>query len=392
MSNTPIKVAVDVRDLQIAASGARSYLESLVIEFKKEHAGCSFYFLDAKTKAYTGNHFLLKLKEQLSYFLWKQFVLPYQAKQLGCRVLFCSDFMVPYFSLGIKTIPVFHDAFFWEYPQHYNKYWLLFFRNLGLAAAKKSAFVVTPTHYASNQLSKYTGIPQGKIVVIGEAPKTTNHPNKEHLNKDNQNKDDQKNIQLVPTTTKNILNTDYILHVGTLEKRKNLPALIHAFKIVQQSGFPNLKLVLVGKASNKITLDDSAAITDAINQEQLSRDVVLTGYLNDDEVQVIYQKAKLYVFPSINEGFGIPVLEAFKYKVPVVIANNTCLPEVAGKGAKSFNPFSVQDMANAIITLLKDEPLRQTYIEKGNAQLKNFSWEKTAQSLMQLFKKAVADS
>jgi glycosyltransferase involved in cell wall biosynthesis len=290
--------------------------------------------------------------------------------------------MVPYFSLGIKTIPVFHDAFFWEYPQHYNKYWLLFFRNLGLAAAKKAAFVVTPTQYASNQLAKYTGIPQSKIIAIGEAPKTIEDQNKDHQNKKNQ----------VSTITQDILNTDYILHVGTLEKRKNLPALIRAFKMVKQSGFPNLKLVLVGKASNKKTLDDSAAITDAINQEQLSRDVVLTGYLNDDEVQAIYQKAKLYVFPSINEGFGIPVLEAFKYQVPVVIANNTCLPEVAGQGAKSFNPFSVQDMANAIITLLKDEPLRQTYIEKGNAQLQNFSWEKTAESLMQLFKKAVADS
>jgi glycosyltransferase involved in cell wall biosynthesis len=376
MSNRPIKVAVDIRDLQIAASGARSYLESLIIEFKKEHPGFVFYFLDATNKAYTGNHFLLKIKEQLSYFFWKQIVLPYKSKVLGCQVLFCSDFMVPYFSLGIKTIPVFHDAFFWEYPQHYNKYWLLFFRNLGLAAAKKAAFVVTPTKYASNQLSKYTGIPQSKIIAIGEAPKTI-----EVHNKENQF-----------STTQDILNTDYILHVGTLEKRKNLPALIRAFKMVQQSGFPNLKLVLVGKASNKITLDDSAAITDAINQEQLSRDVVLTGYLKDDEVQVIYQKAKLYVFPSINEGFGIPVLEAFKYKVPVVIANNTCLPEVAGLGAKSFNPFEVTDIAQTITLLLNDEALRQSYIEKGNAQLQNFSWEKTALSLMQLFKKAVADS
>jgi glycosyltransferase involved in cell wall biosynthesis len=76
--------------------------------------------------------------------------------------------------------------------------------------------------------------------------------------------------------------------VGTLEKRKNIPSLIHAFKMVQQSGFPNLKLVLVGKASNKVTLDDSAAIINTINQEQLSRDVVLTGYLNDEEVQAIY--------------------------------------------------------------------------------------------------------
>ena len=377
MSMEIIKVAVDVRDLQISASGARSYLESVIIEFKKEHPGFAFYFLDAKTKAYTGNHFLLKLKEQLSYFLWKQFVLPYQAKQLGCRVLFCSDFMVPYFSLGIKTIPVFHDAFFWEYPEHYNKYWLLFFRNLGLAAAKKSAYVVAPTQYASNQLAKYTGINPNKIQVIGEAPKTI-------ATLISQNE--------TTAIVKQILNLDYILHVGTLEKRKNLVALIQAFKIVRENGFPNLKLVLVGKASNKITLDDSSAIKEAIMQQQLTNDVILTDYLCDAEVQQLYQKAKLYVFPSINEGFGIPVLEAFKYQVPVVIANNTCLPEVAGQGAKSFNPFSVQDMANAISTLLNDEALRQTYIEKGNAQLQNFSWDKTAGALMQLFKKAVADS
>ena len=377
MSMEIIKVAVDVRDLQISASGARSYLESVIIEFKKEHPGFAFYFLDAKTNAYTGNHFLLKLKEQLSYFLWKQFVLPYQAKQLGCRVLFCSDFMVPYFSLGIKTIPVFHDAFFWEYPEHYNKYWLLFFRNLGLAAAKKSAFVVAPTQYASNQLAKYTGINPNKIQVIGEAPKTIDASISENE---------------TTAIVKQILNLDYILHVGTLEKRKNLTALIQAFKIVRENGFPNLKLVLVGKASNKITLDDSSAIKDAIMQQQLTNDVILTDYLGDAEVQQLYQKAKLYVFPSINEGFGIPVLEAFKYQVPVVIANNTCLPEVAGQGAKSFNPFSVQDMANVIGTVLKDEALRQSYIEKGNAQLQNFSWDKTAGALMQLFKKAVADS
>ena len=377
MSKEIIKVAVDVRDLQISASGARSYLESVIIEFKKEHPGFAFYFLDATTKAYTGNHFLLKLKEQLSYFLWKQFVLPYQAKQLGCRVLFCSDFMVPYFSLGIKTIPVFHDAFFWEYPEHYNKYWLLFFRNLGLAAAKKSAYVVTPTQYASNQLAKYTGINPNKIQVIGEAPKTI-------ATLISQNE--------TTAIVKQILNLDYILHVGTLEKRKNLTALIQAFKIVRENGFPNLKLVLVGKASNKITLDDSSAIKDTIKEQQLTNEVILTDYLCDAEVQQLYQKAKLYVFPSINEGFGIPVLEAFKYQVPVVIANNTCLPEVAGQGAKSFNPFSVQDMASVIGTVLMDEALRQTYIEKGNAQLQNFTWEKTAASLMQLFKKAVADS
>jgi len=377
MSKPAIKVAVDIRDLQIAASGARSYLQSLIIEFNKEHPGLIFYFLDTKTKAYTGNHFLLKVKEQLSYFFWKQFLLPFKSKLLGCKVIFCSDFMVPYFSLGIKTIPVFHDAFFWEYPQHYNKYWLVFFRNLGLAAAKKSAFIITPTKYTSNQLSKFTGITPSKMIVIGEAPK----------NITGQKKEDQ-----VATSVHDILTLDYILHVGTLEKRKNIPALIHAFKIVRQSGFTNLKLVLVGKASNKITLDDSETIKDAIHQEQLSKEVILTGYLNDQEVQKMYQNAKLYVFPSINEGFGIPVLEAFKYNTPVVIANNTCLPEVAGLGAKSFNPFDVVDIANTLQLVLNDQTLRESYIDKGNEQLQKFSWEKTAQSLIQLFKKAATDS
>jgi len=377
MSKAPIKVAVDIRDLQIAASGARSYLQSLIIEFKKEHPGFIFYFLDTKTKAYTGDRFLLKVNEQLSYFIWKQILLPFKAKLLGCKVLFCSDFMVPYFSLGIKTIPVFHDAFFWEYPQHYNKYWLVFFRNLGLAAAKKSAFIITPTKYTSNQLSKFTGIPPSKMIVIGEAPKTIT---------------DQKNESQVDTSVHDILKLDYILHVGTLEKRKNLPALIHAFKMVKQSGFTNLKLVLVGKASNKITLDDSETIKDAIHQEQLSKEVILTGYLNDQEVQKMYQNAQLYVFPSINEGFGIPVLEAFKYHIPVVIANNTCLPEVAGLGAKSFNPFDVVDIANTLQLVLNDQTLRESYIDKGNEQLQKFSWEKTAQSLIQLFKKAASDS
>ena len=377
MSKPAIKVAVDIRDLQIAASGARSYLQSLIIEFKKEHPGLIFYFLDTKTKAYTGNHFLLKVKEQLSYFFWKQFLLPFKSKLLGCKVIFCSDFMVPYFSLGIKTIPVFHDAFFWEYPQHYNKYWLVFFRNLGLAAAKKSAFIITPTKYTSNQLSKFTGITPSKMIVIGEAPKTIT----------GQKKEDQ-----VATSVHDILTLDYILHVGTLEKRKNLPALIHAFKMVKQFGFTNLKLVLVGKASNKITLDDSESIKDVIHQEQLSKEVILTGYLNDQEVQKMYQNAQLYVFPSINEGFGIPVLEAFKYNIPVVIANNTCLPEVAGLGAKSFNPFDVVDIANTLQLVLNNQILRESYIDKGNLQLQKFSWEKTAQSLIQLFKKAATDS
>ncbi len=373
MSSQKIKVAVDTRDLQIAASGARSYLESVISEFKKSNTDFTFYFLETNRKAYTGNRILLKLGEQIRYFYWKQIQLPRKARQLKCEIIFCSDFMVPYYSHGIKTIPVFHDAFFWEYPQHYNKYWLFLFKQLGLAAAKKASFVVTPTLYTRAQLSKYTSIPLEKMIAVNEAPKTI----QPSINEPASN--------LVAS----ILNTDYVLHVGTFEKRKNLPSLIKAFKIVKENGLPHLKLVLVGKASNKITLDDSKAIQDAIIQYQLQNDVILTGYLSDTMVEKLYQNAKLYAFPSINEGFGIPILEAFKYQVPVVISNNTCLPEVAGMAAIAFDPYNTEDIADAILTVLSNPTIQEKYKQLGQEELKKYSWEKSTNELLYLFKKAV---
>jgi glycosyltransferase involved in cell wall biosynthesis len=372
MYRDTIKVAIDIRDLQIAASGSRSYLESLLHEFQKGKDGFEFHLIETKHKAYTGNSFLHKLKEQLAYLVWKQIQLPLQARQLGCSVLFCSDFMVPYFSFGIKTIPVFHDAFFWEYPQHYNKYWLAAFKKIGIAAAKKAPFLVTPTAYTKKQLTHFTNIEPSKIVVIGEGPKTI-----------------QQQVDSTNPLVENIIQQSYILHVGTFEKRKNLPALIRAFKIVQQNGYAGLKLVLVGKVSNKITLDNSDDVHNTIQELGLEKDVILTGYLPDQAVEKIYQHAKIYVFPSVNEGFGIPVVEAFKYRVPVLVANNTCLTEVAGDAAISFDPYNVDAIASAILQVLNNDTLQQQCIEKGLIQLEKYTWEKTSKDLLELFDKAV---
>jgi glycosyltransferase involved in cell wall biosynthesis len=385
MNRNTIKVAIDIRDLQIAASGSRSYLESLLYEFKKGKFGFEFYYIETKQKAYTGNSFLNKLKEQLAYFFWKQIQLPIKARQLGCSVLFCSDFMVPYFTLGIKTIPVFHDAFFWEYPHHYNKYWLAVFKKIGIAAAKKSPLVVTPTAYTKNQLTRFTTIKSDKMIVVGEGPKTLS----KEVDSTNKSTSDSIVANTGPVVEK-IIQQSYILHVGTFEKRKNLPALIRAFNKVQQNGFAHLKLVLVGKASNKITLDNSVEVQNTIEELGLEQEVIITGYLTDQAVEKIYQHAKLYVFPSVNEGFGIPVLEAFKYRVPLLVANNTCLPEVAGNGAISFDPYNVDEIAHKILQMLNDEDLQKQCIENGTARLQKYTWEQTSTDLLELFNKVVS--
>src|SRR5690606_31751108 len=130
--------------------------------------------------------------------------------------------------------------------------------------------------------------------------------------------------------------TKFILHVGTLEKRKNLVRLIEAFHLLRQSGHDDYSLVLVGQPSPKSDMDGSAEILQARSRLGLEQFVLMPGYASDGDLAYFYRYAQLYAFPSINEGFGLPVIEAFHHQMPVIVANNTCLPEVGGDAVLSF--------------------------------------------------------
>ena len=374
-----IKVVVDIRDLKIATTGTKTFLEEICKEFKKEPSGFQFYFLSTQGKPYTGKNKFLKIKEHLLFFIWKQIQLPYQAYRLQANIIFCSDYFVPYFHFGFTTIPVFHDAFFKEYPNHYNWLWLKIFNTIGLGAAKKAAFIVTPTQYTLQTIHEQYHLPKSKIRVIYEAGKEI------VLNKS------------TPTffeneVVKNIQKKGYILHVGTFDKRKNIPKLIEAFaQLIQDGNYPDLKLLLVGQASNKVNSNDTEEINQCIQKHQLENLVLQTGYVTDIELAYCYQNALIYIFPSINEGFGLPLLEAFQYEVPVLIANNTCLPEVAGNAALSFNPYEVNDMGNKMKELLDSPSLQKEMIALGKERLTYFSWQKTSSLLLSVFKEAVKE-
>jgi glycosyltransferase involved in cell wall biosynthesis len=374
-----IKVVVDIRDLQIATTGTKTFLEALCKEFKNGHSGFQFYFLSPKSKPYTGTNKILKIKEHLLFFIWKQIQLPYLAYRLKANIVFCSDYFVPYLQLGFTTIPVFHDAFFKEYPTHYNRWWLQIFNTIGLGAAKRAAFIVTPTQYALETIHQQYHLDKNKTRVIYEAGKETA-------------------IETNTTTffesewfTK-LKKKEYILHVGTYDKRKNIPRLIEGFAhLVHQNEYAHLKLVLVGASANKINSNDTEEIHQCIQSLQLGNKVVQTGYVADNELAHFYQNALLYVFPSINEGFGLPVLEAFKYEVPVLIANNTCLPEVAGNAALSFDPLDVNDMVVKMKEVIDSPVLKKKMIALGLERLQFFSWQKTTGLLLAVFKEAVKE-
>ncbi|MFC4213101.1 glycosyltransferase family 4 protein [Pedobacter lithocola] len=364
-----IVVGVDVRDLKIAKTGTKTYLEEICKEFKKGKEGFRFHFFDSPIPVYRGRNKLAKLIEHFHFFVWKQIMLPLIAFTHGCDIVFCTDFFVPYMRLNFKTVPVFHDAFFWEYPEHYNKYWLKIFHMFGVNAAKKSRYIITPTHYAKKRLLDFSSIPADKIICIGEAPKTLI-----------QNKE-------LSTGAINLKTKKYFLHIGTFEKRKNLDLLVEALHILRLKGFTEFSLILCGQISPKNDMDGSEKLLNTIDKYNLREYVLMPGYVSDKDLSWYYKHAELYLFPSINEGFGLPILEAFQNDLPVLVANNTCLPEVGGDAVISFNPYDVQDLVSKIQHVITNPEIRLQLIELGKRRLSFFSWSKTANELTEIFKR-----
>lgn len=369
-----LNIAVDIRYLRIAKTGTRTYLQELCKEFEKLQTDqIRFHFLDSGLPVYTGNNKILKKIEHFRYLGWKQVILPIKALLKNSDIVFCADDCVPLLHLGYKTIPVIHDAFCFELSQNYSKIWLWFYLNTAIPAAKRSAFVITPTEWSKKQINHYTDIPNNQLIVIPEGPKGFN----------------KTGINNLDILKKHQLDTgNYILHTGSMFKRKNIPALIEAFKKIKNDNYANLKLVLAGPIPDN-TENDYQIILNAIQDQKLGDDVVFTGYLSDDELSSIYKNALMYAFPSVNEGFGIPILEAFSYNLPVLVANNTCLPQVGGDAVLQFNPFDTNDIYEKMKMVITDEGLRKDMINKGQERLKDFSWHKTALQLIEVFKRAV---
>lgn len=369
-----IRVAIDIRDLKLATTGSLTYLEAVVHEFKKGRPGFEFLFFDSNYTPYLGGNPILKIREHIRFFIWKQITLPWKAYQQQCDLVFCTDYFVPICKLNFATIPVFHDAFFKEYPAHYNRLWLVLFNFFGLWGAKRASAIIVPTHYAAERVANCYQLPIDKIKVVYEAPKITL---------------DQ--LELLKEVNPNLplIDAKYILHVGTFDKRKNIPFLINAFKALVHQGYDDIKLVLVGSSNQKKNSDATNEILALAKASDLQDKIILTGYLNKGDLLTMYQNAFMYVFPSVNEGFGLPILEAFKFQLPLLIANNTCMPEVAGDAAIAFDPYNEQELVDQLKRVIDDETLRRDLIQKGNARLLEFNWEKSCDQLLDIFKQAV---
>jgi glycosyltransferase involved in cell wall biosynthesis len=173
------------------------------------------------------------------------------------------------------------------------------------------------------------------------------------------------------------IENDFILYTGTLTlPQKNLIRLVDAYKILKNEGITQ-KLVMVGNHGK-----DSHLIFERVNNLGIEDNVIFTGYVPDEDLPYFYNAASVFCFPSLYEGFGLPVLEAMACGCPVVTSNTSSLPEVAGDAALLVNPENTEEIGKAMSTLIMDGRLRNSCIAKGLNHVQKFSWKNSAEELL----------
>lgn len=277
-------------------------------------------------------------------------------------VILYSNFQMYPMLQKTKRVVVIHDIAFARYPQFvigkYQKYLVKFTPK----ALRKAELVVAVSEFTKQDIVDYYKIDPKKIVVVHNAV-------------------DQKRFH--PTGLTNDVRKryklpgEYLLFMGTLEPRKNVQRIVEAYNELSSEIRTKYPLVLAG---GKGWLDQG--IENAIQQVKTPGKVIRTGYIDDDDMAAVYSGAKLFLFPSNYEGFGIPVLEAMACGTPVITADNSSLPEVAGTAALYVKAEDVKDITAQITKLISDPSLAKELRVKGFEQVKKFSWEKSAQSLL----------
>ena len=229
-------------------------------------------------------------------------------------------------------------------------------------AIKKSKLVIAVSENTKMDLVKYLGIPEEMIFVV--------HNGVDH--------------EIFKPGTFTTSQFPYILYVGSERPRKNLLRLLEAFSIVKKSGvIADLKLIKIGSPGRHSSYRQDTL--NKIKELGLDGEVIFIPHVPDELLVKYYSSAKALVYPSLYEGFGLPVIEAMASGCPVIASNNSSLPEVAGNAALLVDPLDVNDISSSITHLLTGPILGRTLVEKGLKRSLDFSWSDTAKKTLDLY-------
>jgi glycosyltransferase involved in cell wall biosynthesis len=307
----------------------------------------------------------------LNKTIWMQTVLPRQLARLGADVCHFTNSVAP-LAAACPMVVTIHDMTVWLLPRYHPRTRLLTMRAIVPWAARRARAIVADSHNSKRDIVRILGVPESKVHVIYAAPPPEFRPL-------------PRGAHLDAVRHRYRLPERLVLHVGTIEPRKNLVRLLEAFAQLRRRGHTSHTLVLVGPLGWQYE-----PVFAAVERLGMDGSVRFLGAVPTDDLVALYNLADALAFPSLYEGFGLPVTEAMACGTPVVTSQNSSLGEVAGEAAELVVPTQVESIATGLQRVLHDPQRRVELRARGLVRAADFSWATAARETRRLYAQVVA--
>jgi len=358
------KIGIDCRSMSIGG-GVKTYLTNLINElgkFDKKNKYFLYYDSEKNLDTFKFKNFKeIVLKNRYKFLIpyWEQIRLKNRVIKDEIDVFHGTKNTISLFlPKKIKKIITIHDLTPFLFGNEMNYLDLIYWRIIIPKSLKVTDKIISISNSTKDDLIRLFPDTRKKITVVYHGS---------HNSQDG-------NVKIM---TKKEEVGKFFLMVGAIRPRKNIERVLLAMSKISNKNF---KLYIVGKNLNYIK-----KIKKLIKDCNLTERVILKGYVSDEELNILYSTAIAYIYPSLYEGFGLPILEAQLRGLPVITSNNSSMPEVAGDGAFFVDPYSVDDIRNAMEQLIQDKVLRERLINNGHKNIQKFLWETCAIETLKIY-------
>ena len=339
------------------------------------------YYIFVKKDVDTGvltetSNFKIITLEGGSYPIWEQFILPKAAKKYGCDLLHCTSNTAPLYC-DIPLVTTLHDIIYMEssYTKilksdatNYQKFGNVYRKLVVPHVVKKSQKIITVSNFEKNRIADFFNMKEDdRLTAVYNGVS-------DHFRKIS----DQ--TELTRVKDKYGLPDHFFFFLGNTDPKKNTRGTLKAFSDFLKQSKSDYKLVMLDYDREELE-----KILAEINDKQLIDKIVLTGYVNNTDLPAIYSQSAIFLYPSLRESFGIPMLEAMACGVPVITSNTSSMPEVSGNAAHIVNPYQPEEITNGMIKILSDKEYSENLCTKGLVRRELFSWKSMAEQVLAIY-------
>ena len=372
IKEVPISIGFDAKRAFFNNSGLGNYSRNLLVSLANKYPKNAYYLFTPKIK----NHIILENEEHFNLIeprqnffklfgsLWRFKYIAREIKKARLQIYhgLSQELPVGIENTGVKSVVTVHDLIFMRFPEFYHRIDAeIYYRKL-VHACHVSDHIVAISEQTKQDLIELLKISADKISVIYQG-----------CNQNFWNKSYNLNHEV---RAKYNLPERYLLYVGTIEERKNLLGLVRALDIKKI----NTPLVVIGRKTENYF----PKVQKYISSHNLGN-IIFPGHIRNQDLPEIYQNAECFIYPSLFEGFGIPVLEALVSGVPVITSKGSCFTEAGGPGSLYVDPHSPEEIGDAILSVLNDKTLRDKMVTTGKMYANNFKDDNIADAYMNIY-------